>query len=132
MTTHLTAHATRSEGWWAVSVPEIEGLFTQTRRLDQIPDMVRDALTLFPELGIDPEDTEIVVAPTGELGHVADEVRELRTAAEKAQTLATTTMRTEARELKDAGLSYRDIGVILGVSHQRAQQLASMTEPNAA
>ena len=61
MTTQLTATATRSEGWWAVSVPEVDGLFTQARRLDQIPAMVRDALTLFPELDIDPADTEISV-----------------------------------------------------------------------
>ena len=61
MTTQLTATATRSEGWWAVSVPEVDGLFTQARHLDDIPAMVRDALTLFPELGIDPADTEISV-----------------------------------------------------------------------
>ncbi|CAM5390076.1 type II toxin-antitoxin system HicB family antitoxin [Corynebacterium variabile] len=61
MTTQLTATATRSEGWWAVSVPEVDGLFTQARSLDEIPAMVRDALTLFPEYGIDPADTEISV-----------------------------------------------------------------------
>ena len=61
MTSQLTATATRSEGWWAVSVPEVDGLFTQARHLDDIPAMVRDALTLFPELGIDPADTEISV-----------------------------------------------------------------------
>ncbi|WP_312810864.1 type II toxin-antitoxin system HicB family antitoxin [Corynebacterium variabile] len=61
MTTQLTATDIRSEGWWAVSVPEVDGLFTQTRSLDEIPAVVRDALTLFPELGIDPSDTEISV-----------------------------------------------------------------------
>lgn len=125
MTTQLTATATRSEGWWAVSVPEVAGLFTQTRRLDQIPAMVRDALTLFPELGIDPSDTEITVVPTGNLRHVADEIRDLRTTAEQAQSRATSAMRSGARTLKREGLSYRDIGAILGVSHQRAQQLAT-------
>ena len=125
MTTHLTATATRSEGWWAVSVPEVDGLFTQTRRLDQIPAMVRDALTLFPELGIDPADTEINVVPTGDLRHVADEIRALRESAEQAQSRATAAMRSGARTMKNEGLSYRDIGAILGISHQRAQQLAT-------
>ena len=39
----VTAIAQRSEGWWAIEVPEIPGLFTQTRRLDQVDKMVRDA-----------------------------------------------------------------------------------------
>ncbi|WP_312775585.1 type II toxin-antitoxin system HicB family antitoxin [Corynebacterium variabile] len=61
MTTQLTATATRTEGWWAVSVPEVDGLFTQARHLNEIPAMIRDALTLFPELGIDPPDIVISV-----------------------------------------------------------------------
>lgn len=65
MTAALTAYATRSEGWWAVSVPAVDGLFTQTRRLDEIPDMVRDALTLFPEYSESAADAEITVVPTG-------------------------------------------------------------------
>lgn len=125
MTTHLTAYATRSEGWWAISVPDVDGLFTQTRRLDQVPAMVRDALGLFPELGVDPSDTEISVVPTGDPRHVADEVRELRVKAEYAQSKATEAMRSGAKSLQRDGLSYRDIGTILGISHQRAQQLTS-------
>ena len=39
----VTAIAERSDGWWAVDVPELPGLFTQARRLDQIDGMVRDA-----------------------------------------------------------------------------------------
>lgn len=130
--TTLTAHATRTEGWWAVSVPEVDGLYTQTRRLDQIPAMVRDALSLFPELSIDASQAEITVVPTGGPGSVADETRALRLAAEKAQTEASTAMRSSALSLKEDGLSYRDIGTLLGVSHQRAQQLASGSNPTAA
>ncbi|GAA3516951.1 hypothetical protein [Dietzia aurantiaca] len=33
----VTAHAARSEGWWAFDVPEIDGLVTQARHLDQTP-----------------------------------------------------------------------------------------------
>ena len=39
----VTAIAERSDGWWAVDVPEIPGLFTQARHLDQIDGMVQDA-----------------------------------------------------------------------------------------
>ena len=44
-----------------MSVPEVDGLVTQARNLDEIPAMIRDALTLFPELDVDPADTEISV-----------------------------------------------------------------------
>lgn len=54
----ITANAERSGKWWAVSVPEIEGLFTQTRCLDQIPAMVRDAAALLTD---EPEETLDVV-----------------------------------------------------------------------
>ena len=40
---NVTAAAERSGGRWSVEVPEIPGLFTQTRRLDQIDAMVRNA-----------------------------------------------------------------------------------------
>ena len=46
MAKDATARVTRSEGWWAISVEEIPGLFTQARRLDQVADMVRDAGSL--------------------------------------------------------------------------------------
>ena len=36
----LTAKAQRSDKWWAIEVPEIPGLFTLARRLDQVAEMV--------------------------------------------------------------------------------------------
>ena len=39
----LTAKVERSGKWWAIEVPELPGLFTQARRLDQVAAMVREA-----------------------------------------------------------------------------------------
>ena len=41
---NVTAVCERSGDWWAVSVPEVEGAFTQAKRLDQVPGMVADAI----------------------------------------------------------------------------------------
>ena len=65
MNNSFTARATRDEGWWTVTVNEVPGLFTQTRRLDQIPDMVRDALTLFPDTTENANGAEVTVVPEG-------------------------------------------------------------------
>lgn len=46
MPTTLTALCTRSGGWWAVEVPRVQGLFTQTRTLDEVPSAVLDAAAL--------------------------------------------------------------------------------------
>ena len=39
-----TARCERSGRWWAVHVPEINGVRTQARRLDQVEAMARDAI----------------------------------------------------------------------------------------
>ena len=53
----VTAQATRSGKWWAVEVPEIPGLFTQARRLDQVVEAVADAASM---LGHPQVEVEIV------------------------------------------------------------------------
>jgi predicted RNase H-like HicB family nuclease len=57
----VTAKTQRSGGWWAVEVPEIPGVFTQAKRLDQVEAMVRDAVAVM--LDIDPETVVVTVDP---------------------------------------------------------------------
>lgn len=40
---NVHAKVTRNMAWWAISVDEIPGLFSQARRLDQVDAMVREA-----------------------------------------------------------------------------------------
>jgi predicted RNase H-like HicB family nuclease len=58
----VTAYVTRSDGWWAVEVPEVPGLFTQARTLDQVPAMVIDAVALMTGV---PEASVIVTVARG-------------------------------------------------------------------
>lgn len=57
----VTALCTRSDGWWAVAVPEVDGVFTQARHLDQVPAMVVDAVALMTDE--DPTTIEVDVQP---------------------------------------------------------------------
>lgn len=59
----VTARAQRSGDWWAVEVPEVPGVFTQARRLDEIPAMVADAVALVASVSADEVDVEVVVDP---------------------------------------------------------------------
>lgn len=127
MTNTFTALTEQGEGWWVIQLKEDPGLLTQTRRLDQIPDMVRDALELFPELTDDPENAIVNIEfREGEsIADIANQAVQANQKAKQAQEEASQLMRQAAAELSKKGLSYRDIGTLLGISFQRAQKLAT-------
>lgn len=124
----VTAVCERSGDWWAVRVPEVEGAFTQAKRLDQVPEMVADAVSLLAgvpadqvEVVLDLQESAAVWTPA-----VKDwfEAQRLQREAAKLQDDGASLARSSVRRLRQAGLSVRDIGVILQVSAQRVSQLA--------
>lgn len=117
---HVTCE--RGDGWWVAQCVEDPGLMTQARRLDQIPDMIRDAAELFDEFN--GKDLDIVLEVIGDIGAESRQVRAARAEAEEAQQRALELSREFVRQLSSQGLSYRDAGQLLGVSHQYAQKLA--------
>lgn len=60
----LSARAQRSGAWWAVEVPEIEGLYTQVKRLEQVEATVKDAAALLT--GRPKTDFVVEVIPEGD------------------------------------------------------------------
>ena len=119
-----TARCQRSQGWWAIEVPEVSGVFSQARRLAGVEAMARDAISLMLDV---PQDSfDVVVQPElpTDLAAEVDAARELREIAERCQRDATAAATAVARKLADRhGLTFRDIGRLLGVSHQRVHQL---------
>lgn len=116
--------ARRSGGWWAIDAPDLPGLHTQTRRIDQVEAMARDAVALL--LDIDPDSFAVTVdleLPEAWARVVAD-ARRARVEADTAEKTAQATVRGAVQALLGAGLSMRDVGAIMGVSHQRVAQLA--------
>jgi hypothetical protein len=99
---------------------------TQVRRLDQAEDMVRDWLAtrfdLFEEAA-----REIVIEPVlpAEEHSVVEVARSKRQAAEEAQRAALEATTAAARELSKHDLTTRDIGSLLGISHQRVSQMVN-------
>ena len=119
----VTARARRSGDWWAVDVPELPGVFTQARRLEHIPDLVRDAVSLLEH--VEADTIEVAVEPLLDEATVAD-LAEARSKRERAAALereASESIASLARRLTQSGLTLRDTGVVLGVSHQRVAQL---------
>ena len=49
-----TVNAERTGTWWAITVSELPGVFSQARRLEQVETMARDAIAMYLE---SPKDT---------------------------------------------------------------------------
>lgn len=124
----VTAKATRSGQWWAVEVPEVDGAYTQARRLDQIPKMVADAVSLLEDVPADTVEVDLDI----DLGvpDVSEYVRSARVevkAAAQAQESAARASRDAVGRLRNLGLTVRETAIVLDVSPQRVSQLDTRT-----
>ncbi|MBM6814297.1 type II toxin-antitoxin system HicB family antitoxin [Thermophilibacter provencensis] len=121
MAKDVTARVTRSDGWWAVSVDEIPGLFTQARRLDQVADMVREAGSL---LGVDVGAVEVAPILDSDSQRMLEELEAARKEAEEKQRISSGLTREVIRRFRDEGLTLRDIASLVGLSQQRVAVLS--------
>ena len=121
MAKDVTARVTRSDGWWAISVDEIPGLFTQARRLDQVADMVREAGSL---LGVDVGAVEVAPILDSDSQRMLEELEAARKEAEEKQRISSGLTREVIRRFRDEGLTLRDIASLVGLSQQRVAVLS--------
>ncbi|WP_426303029.1 hypothetical protein [Arthrobacter sp. R-11] len=122
MKLHVTA--ARDGRTWFVESAQIDGLTTQARTVAEIPEMVRDLAAMITGRPESDFDVEI----TFDAPEVAAHLRQAEDLAAKADALRAESARERheaAMVLKRQGVTVRDIGAVLGVSHQRAQQLVS-------
>lgn len=117
----VTAIAQRSEGWWAIEVPEIPGLFTQTRRLDQVDKMVRDAAKM---LDYEIDETDIRPKLSEEDERMLKELLDARSEANEAQEKASYLTRQTIDVFRKKGMTVRDIAGMIGVTPQRVSSLS--------
>ncbi len=118
------AVAERSGSWWAVRVAELPGVYTQARRLDGVAAMTRDAVALMLDSAPDAFDVAVEPALGSDATDLVERVRASRIEAERAAEVAAELLRLAVERLLAAGLSIRDIGAILGLSHQRIAQVS--------
>lgn len=92
-----TARTTRSGNWWAIQIDELDGVYSQARRLEQVEDMARDAIAA--TLDVAPDSFAVTVVPElpAKVQALLDDVRASREAAELASELASMKARKAAR-----------------------------------
>lgn len=123
MTTKYTAvYELGDDRWWTVRIKEISGVHSQGRSVDQARSRVREALSLFVD---DADKAELVdeIKVPRDLKKVLDSTSVARRQAIRAQQRVSRLSALAAKKLIGR-MSYRDAGHVLGLSHQRVQQLA--------
>ena len=128
----VTAHATRVNGWWAVEIVEVEGAFTQTRRIDQIPGMAAEVVSMLTGADVGSVDVEVVAVPPHEDGKLIDRVVLQGSEANEAMVQYASESRRVVSLLLERGYTVRDVGALLGISATRVSQLSASGASRAA
>jgi predicted RNase H-like HicB family nuclease len=109
---------------WLVHIHEVAGCHTYGRTLAQARERIREALGLFAE---DADTVEIIedvdIARTAKA--TIARARRAREKAAEAQEAASSAVREAIARLRGEGLTLRDVGDLLGLSHQRVAKIAS-------
>jgi predicted RNase H-like HicB family nuclease len=129
MTTYvaIAERSDRTGGWWAIEVPELPGVFSQAKRLEQVSGMARDAVAAFLDVSPDSVDIEVRPRLAEDLEALVTRAKRVREVAELMQREALDVTRAAVIGLDGAGLTVRDIGRVVGLSHQRVAQI--LAEP---
>lgn len=117
-TTTFTALCERAGRWWTIRVPQVEGLTTQVRSLDQAEIVTRQLIAR--TLAVPAEAIRIDVLPDAPapVAHAIQVRHAARQAVEAAMRATTDALDALARE----GVIFRDAATMLGLSPAEIQQ----------
>jgi DNA-directed RNA polymerase specialized sigma subunit len=128
--TSYTVTATRDGNWWSLIAADVDGreVASQSRRLDQAQAAIREAIALV--LDVDEDSFDVEVVPTLDQTGVSEKTLELldlrRELARLGERSRQMTPQAVA-ELREAGLTVRDVAELLGVTPSRVSQIEHQT-----
>ena len=115
------------DGVWLVEVVGLQGVRSFGRTVTSAVDNVREAIAAAEDLD-ESGDLDIVITVEDEGTAAAlDRLREAKRHEESASAERHTAIKDAIAALRAEGMSYRDIGTVIGLSHQRVAQLDSET-----
>lgn len=114
-----TVTVTREDGWWMVAVPELD-LLTQARKFGEVERMARSVIAMSRNV---PHDSFTIDVTVPEVAEAIAGMRAAEEAAESARLLAQQARREAAQCAYKTTASYREAGALIGLTHQRVEQL---------
>lgn len=116
---------TRDGKWWMIAIPAIDGL-TQTRRLADAEAEAIDYIAVDIDVAKSTVSVNLHIVIDGlDASSESETVRALKAKADQYEHEASEQTRKLARVLAAKEVPYRDIGTVIGISPQRAHQLAT-------
>ncbi len=109
---------------WLVHIDGVAGCHTYGRSLAQARERIREALGLFVD-GADTVEILDDVRITKEAKATIMRAKRAREKAAEAQDASSSALREAVSRLRSGGLTVRDVGDLLGVSHQHVAKLAA-------
>ncbi len=118
------------DGRWTVEIPQVRGCHTYGRTIDQARERIREALDLFVKNADATEIVDDVKLPAGLKAEIR-RVQRLREKVSRDEQLMTAAQAKVVMAMRRLKLGHRDAGRLLGLSHQRVQQLEKRQVPAA-
>jgi hypothetical protein len=109
---------------WYVEIPALDGA-TQARTLTEVTEMATDYITEVTGVPADRVELDVAIELPADVREHLAAASALREEELHARSRAAEESRAAARALRSQGLTIREVGAALGISHQRAQQLVS-------
>lgn len=103
---------------WCLEVPEVERV-TMAMSVKEIDVMAKDLISIMTG------EPDPAIAVEYVLPEEASEAMRLKAEAERIEAESRAQQRRAVRKLHGDGMPFRDIGALLGISYQRAHQLAA-------
>ena len=120
---------TREDGLWVAIVDGLPAGATDVEKFEELDDAVRDLIAFLAD--IEPDSFWIdwrYRLGTQDLTVLIENLREWEHLAEQATRHRDATRRAVVESMRAAGLSYREIADVVGLSHQRIGQLVAEDE----
>lgn len=108
--------------FWHIEVKGIDGA-TQARKASEVDSMVRDFIHMHSGEQASRIKLNLKIKLPTAVRHELQKAEKLKAESEEARKAASLAVSKAAFLLKEDGLTVRDIGLALGLSFQRAQQL---------